>query len=156
MANFKSLTTKVSQEFIDWRADHAKLYRQGKRTDEQFLLDLDSEIHEYTLISNGLVEPHDDMMVDYECDEWGNVDVKFIDKWYNISCSKMLWMLKQRYTVDHYEFCEWVDRPDRPLEVGDMVTWQPIAVIHYDDIMDNLKTSQYNGFYVDVRKLCAT
>ena len=101
---------EVTQDFIDHRTEKAALYNKRGRSEERFLMDLDAEIHEYYMIKSGEWEDEpDDWRIDalvYGPDGTITFDVKFISKWYNISCTKMLNHLQQEGVVDEYAFYE--------------------------------------------------
>jgi hypothetical protein len=84
---------------------------------------------------------------------YGDVDVKFVKKWYNLTCQKLIYILKQRDLIEHFIFCEWAERPERLLEAGDIVKVNVLGAIKYWKVLDALRTSQFNGYYVDVKKL---
>lgn len=147
---------EVTQDFIDHRAEKQSLYNKRGRRTEQFLMDLDAEIHEYYMIKNEEWNDEDDWRVDAWVetpDGINRFDVKFISKWYNISCTKMLNHLQQEEILDGYRFMEWVIRPDRPLAVGDRVTINELGYVSYRELRDLIKVSRgkWGGFYADVR-----
>lgn len=150
---------EVTDEFIAHRSEKAALYNRRGRKEEQFLMDLDAEILEWYMIKMGEWEDDpDDWMVDAivpDPDGWKRIDVKFISKWYNISCTKMHNILQQRRVLDGYLFAEWVQRPDRPLRAGDTVTVNAIGYIDYEDLVDGIKVSRgkWGGFYADPRSM---
>lgn len=143
----------VTEEFINLRTDKRNLYNRRGRTEEAFLMDLDAELYEHHMITTGQWEDYDDWKVDAVVPGVGNVDVKFISKWYNISNVKMLNILQQRFILDAYVFMEWVGRPQRPLEAGDEVDIRYVKTLLYDDLCDRIKVSRgkWGGFYADVR-----
>lgn len=150
----------VTQEFIDHRTEKSKLYNKRGRGERDFLMDLDCEILEWYMINvtEEWMEDPDDWMVDAivpDPDGYKRIDVKFISKWYNISCTKMHNIIQQRRVIDSYLFMEWVERPDRPLAVGDNVAVNPIGYIGYEDLLDGIKVSRgkWGGFYADPRKM---
>ena len=150
----------VSEQFIAHRGEKYNQYNRRGRDETKFLMDLDAELLEFHMI-NELEEwedEPDDWMVDAivpDPDGWKRIDVKFISKWYNISCTKMHNILQQRKVLDGYIFCEWVSRPDRPLEAGDKVEINCIGYIPYEDLVDDIKVSRgkWGGFYSDPRKM---
>ena len=150
----------VTQDFIDHRTEKAALYNKRGRSHDQFLKDLDAEIYEHYMISTGDWQDEDDWRVDAYVETADGIyrfDVKFISKWYNISCTKMLNHLQQEGIVDGYNFMEWVNRPDRPLEVGDTVEVRALGVISYDELRSLIRVSRgkWGGFYADVRTYLA-
>lgn len=150
------VTIEVTQDFIDHRTEKAALYNKRGRSDNRFLMDLDAEIYEWYMINHGDWNAHEDWRVDavQPCGDY--VDVKFISKWYNISCTKMHNIIQQRNVLDGFVFMEWVDRPERPLECGDRVTVRRLGYIEYDSLLGLIQVSRgkWGGFYADVRKVC--
>ena len=142
----------VDKDFLAHVDKKMKLYNPRGRTKDKLRMDIECEIHEFNQIKRGNWYEHEDWKVDAVTDI-GNIDVKFINKWYNVSCKKMLNLIQQRRDVDYYHFFEWLERPNRPLREGDEVSYRELGILHYDEVMDNLQTSQFNGFYVDVRKM---
>jgi len=147
------LEINVTQDFIDQREDRAKIYNPGKRSELQLRLDIECEIYEWYMISESKWDDDDRWQVDGVCPIYGNVDVKFVKKWYNITCQKLIYILRQRDITEHFFFCEWSKRPERLLEAGDKVTINLLGAVPYWDLLDNIKTSKYNGYYADVKKL---
>ena len=145
---------EVTEDFIKERTDKTNLYNQRERSENKFLMDLDCEIVEHLHIKQGLWEPHDSWMVDAVIDG-KNCDLKFIQKFWNISSRKIVNILRQRNTIDEYHFWEWVRRPHRPLRAGDEVEVRQVGVLHYDVVADNLQASFKvpGGHYVAVRTL---
>ena len=139
----------VGQDFIDYRTDKAQLYKRRGRTETQFLMDLDCELHEYIMIREGVWDESDDWRVDAITPY--RVDVKFIQKYYNISPIKMCNILAQRGVLDGYLFMEWIERPNRPLEAGDEVVFRQITYMDYEELLDEIKPSRFNGHYADIR-----
>ena len=144
------LTFTVPAEFLEYRAEKAKLYNRRGRNENKFLMDLDCEFHEWTMIKEGLWEPSDDWRIDaYTLGK--AIDVKFISKWYNISPLKMCNILQQRFILDGYLFFEWITRPGTPLQEGDEISYRQVRYVDYETLLDNVRVSKYNGHYVDVR-----
>ena len=147
----------VTDEFIAHRTAKAGIYNGRGRSEEQFLMDLDCEIYEWHMINSNIWLDSNDWKIDAvvpDPDGYKAVDVKFISKWYNISCTKMHNILQQRRILDGYLFCEWTSRPNRPLQAGDEVEFKEIGYIEYEDLVDEIKVSRgkWGGFYADVRK----
>ena len=145
----------VDQGFIDQRDERAGIYNPGNRTIEQLKRDIECEIHEYMMIREGVWEDHESWKVDGVAPGIGNVDVKFIDKYYNISHKKMAYLCWQSTHVHYFIFMEWVRRPDRLLRVGDEVEYRQVGVLSYDEFLKHVRPSNYNsGYYVHVRSVC--
>ena len=72
----------VSQEFVDQCIARSNIYNAGERSEQQLIRDIECEIFEYHMISTDQWDDHDSWKVDGVSDVYGNVDVKFIDKFY--------------------------------------------------------------------------
>ena len=144
---------EVTEGFIDHRTEKTFLYNTRKRSTEKFLMDLDAELLEYHMIHNGYWEEHESWMVDAIDDHGQTIDVKFIDKWYNISNQKMLNILQQRNILDVYSFWEYTERPDRPMRQGDKISVRHVNDVSYGSLADNIRVSRgkWGGFYADPR-----
>ena len=154
-------TIKVTQDFIDHRESKRELYNQRGRTDRKFLMDLDAEIYEYMMIKEGMWDDDPDWRVDAHIpnpDGAISVDVKFISKYYNLTPTKVCNILQQRDVLHGFMFMEWVQKPSRPLQVGDDVVVRQLGYMSIEDLMDNIKPStNYKDWgtshYVNVHKI---
>ena len=147
------LEITVDQGFVDQCVKHSKIYNAGQRSQERLIRDIECELYEYYMISNNLWDKHDSWKVDGVSEVYGNVDVKFIDKYYNIAHKKMAYLAWQSTDLNTFIFCEWVERPDRKLKAGDVVKINVVGYMSYMDFLKNLQPSYYNaGYYVNVRK----
>ena len=152
------ITIPVTQEFIDQRDARAEKYNPRGRTLEKLKMDIECEIFEWWMIHENKWDDSDRWEIDGICPVYGNVDVKFVKKWYNLSCQKLIYLLRQRDIVETFLFCEWKYRPmdgvaDRLLVDGDTVQVNVLGGLGYWDLIDSLKTSKYNGFYADVKSI---
>ena len=145
----------VNSNFLKHREEKFNQYNQRGRTDRKFLMDLDAELLEHTMIEKGRWFPHPSWMVDFMDKEGKSYDVKFIRGYWNVSREKTLNVIKQRNILNYFIFFEWDSKPNRPLQDGDEVTVQLVKTLTYDEVADNLRKSykEPDGFYVDVRKL---
>ena len=160
-----TLSIEVTEEFVAERERKVPLYNKKawKRgmTDAEIRaakMRIDCELYEYAMIKSGdWEEEPDDWKIDgYIISDAGHtpVDVKTISKYFNIDRYKMLNIIRQRDAIDGFVFVEWIDRPDRPTEVGDVVTIGVVGYLSFDEVLDNLLVSgKTDGYYVDVRKL---
>ena len=146
----------VTQDFIDQRDARAKKYNARGRSDLELRMDIECEVFEWHMIKEGKWKDDDRWEIDGHCPVYGAVDVKFVKKWYNIPCQKMVYLLRQRDITNSFMFCEWVERPERLLEAGDEVAVRVLGAIDYWELIDSLRTSKYNGFYVDVKRQLQT
>jgi len=147
----------VTQEFVDQCIARSNIYNAGERSEQQLIRDIECEIFEYHMISTDQWDDHDSWKVDGVSDVYGNVDVKFIDKFYNIAHKKMAYLAWQSTDVETFVFCEWVNRPERLLKAGDEVEINVIGILSYMDFLKNLRPSKFNaGYYVNARQVAQT
>ena len=97
----------VPEEFIWYRGEKAKQYNKRGRTDRAFHMDIDCELLEWTMIKWGEWYEHPDWKVDAITPEGLQVDVKFIQKYWNLSGSKITNIIQQRRYIHEYHFYEW-------------------------------------------------
>ena len=147
----------VPEEFIWYRSQKAKQYNQRGRTDRAFLMDIDCELLEWSMIKWGEWYEHPDWKVDAITPEGKQVDVKFIQKYWNLSGSKITNIIQQRRHIHEYHFYEWVSRPKRPLESKDEVECNLVGELSYDTVADGIRPSfkAQGQYYLDARKLLA-
>ncbi len=145
----------VPEDFITYRAEKAKQYNQRGRTERKFLMDIDCELYEFLMIKEGIWDPHESWMVDAVTPTGTHIDVKFIQKYWNLSGSKITNILQQRRIIDEYQFMEWKDRPKRPFEAGDEVECDIVGELSYDQVADNIRPSfkAQGQYYLDARRL---
>ena len=144
----------VPDEFIVQRNERKEKYNARGRDDKKHLMDIDCELFEYYHLEEVPGYSDDDRWEIDMVKGHKNIDCKCITKWYNISQMKMCYLLRQHGATTHFQFWEWTERPDRPLEAGDEVVMQDLGTIKYWDVLKNIQPSGYNGgYYVNVRKL---
>ena len=141
-------TIKVTDEFIDYR--DARPFVDTARVET--IARADCELYEWQMAKENLWEPGKNWMIDGVSDKYGKVDVKMIDKYWNLAPLKVRHIFRQRNDIDHYYFIEKVEWPDGPLIAGDKVTVRFLGVMTWDEVADSIEPSKYNGMYVDVRK----
>ena len=148
-------TVTVCEEFISHRTDKAEIYNMRGRTESRFLQDLDCEIVEFTKILVGEWFEHPTWHVDAITREGHNIDVKFVQEYWNLSKTRTSNIMRQYGIVNYYHLYEWVDRPKRPLEVGDVVSFRQVGVLSYEQVMQSMMPSKHEpgGYYVAIRKL---
>lgn len=146
-----SIKIKIKKSFIDQCNERAKIYKAGPgRTQEKLRRDIECEVYEWYMIDSKQAKDHDSWKVDMILPNLGKVDVKLISKYYNIGCKKFLHILDQEGEVDNFLFVSWVKRPDRELKAGDTVEIKILGHMSYNQVRSNVKTSRFNGYYVDV------
>ena len=144
---------RVTEDYIADRDHKSTIYNPGNRSKEKFLKDIECEILEYTLIKRDKWRScPEDWRIDAVDPILGAIDVKFINKWYNISCKKYIYLNQQRGTTDAYVFAEWINRPTGLLEAGQEVQVNLIGWLPYETALKRVQVSGFNGFYLDARK----
>lgn len=156
MLTYTKHDIKVKKAFVDQCNERAKIYNARGRKPEQLRRDIEAEIFEWYMIDSKQAKDHDSWKVDMVLPNWGKVDVKLINKYYNISCTKLLHILQQEGEVDNYVFIEYIKRPDRILKAGDKVSIRVLGHLSYNQLKENLKVSRFNGYYVDIHRLLGT
>lgn len=147
------ITFEVTRKMIMTRNERAKKYNPNGRGHRQLLKDIECEFYEQFMISKNYWRNVAGWEVDAFHPDYGNIDVKCIDKWYNIPCKKMKYLIQQRDKVDYFYFIKWMNKGPAPLVTGEKVSFATIGVVPYWKLMDNVQVSNYNGFYADVRRL---
>ena len=154
MQKFIDITVKRS--FVTQCNKRAEIYGLNGRTKAKQRRDIEAEIYEWYMIDIKQAKDHDSWKVDMILPNLGAVDVKLIGKYYNSSCQKFLHILQQKGTVDNYVFIQWVKRPERNLKTGDRVRIKILGHLSHDQVCAQVKTSRFNGYYVDVHKFLGT
>ena len=149
-------TITVKRSFVTQCNKRAKIYKANGRSQERLRRDIEAEIFEWYMIDSGQAEDHPSWKVDMILPTLGKVDVKLISKYYNIACKKFLHILQQKGEVDNYVFIQYTERPDRQLKTGDQVKVKVLGHMSHDQITSNVKTSRFNGYYVDVHGFLGT
>ena len=147
-----TLDIRVTDDYIKDRDYKATIYNPGNRSKEKFLKDIECEILEHYMINRDVWTGSDTWKIDAVDPILGAIDVKFITKWYNISCKKYIYLNQQRGTTDAYVYAEWLNRPERLLEAGDTVCVNVIGWLPYETALSQVQVSKFNGFYIDARK----
>lgn len=148
--------TIVNSDFMEYREQCFEQYNANGRTDRKFLMDLDCEIIEHTLIAAGEWQSGLDIGNNWEVDaviDGKNVDLKVIGgAYWNISPRRIVNILRQRNLIHEYHFWQWLVRPSRPLRIGDEVSAVRRGILTYDQVADNVNASfkQAGGHYVDL------
>ncbi len=142
----------VTHDFIKQRDERSKIYNPGKRSQNQLLKDIECEILEHHLINSRIWKDDDRWEIDGHDPILGAVDVKFIQKYYNIDCKKFLYLLKQRGITNAFVFAEWTKRPTDILKAGDEVEVNTLGWLPYEEAIKKVQVSGFGGYYIDVRK----
>ena len=146
----------VNEDFMKHKEWALENYNKYGRTDRAHSMAIDCELYERTMIEEGYWKKSSDWRID-GIDRGIAVDVKTLaGKYFNINTGqKILNIIAQRNVIYGYQFVEWVDRPNRPLALGDRVEVSCLGLLTYDMLADNIKVSMKvpHGYYADVRRL---
>ena len=141
----------ADQDFIVHRNICVELFPSYERTLEQRMIHADNTLLEYTLIQRNLVEKPYDKVHDFCVHEY-KIDVKCIQSvWYSIPEHKekksLSWMKTgiETHNLTHFGFYK-MNRPIRPLEVGDNLTFKYIKLEDADHVLNNLEASKFGGY----------
>ena len=141
---------KVSQEFIEHRNTLKEVFRSNGRSDTQRTMNADCVLLEYYLLLNKFVDAPNHIGHDFIWNDQ-KVDLKLItSKYFNVPEDKVLWYM-QNIRSNHltsFAFYKYEEPPDRPLVVGDIVSFRILDAISALDVMNNLKKShKSDGYY---------
>jgi hypothetical protein len=146
----------VDQDLIEYRNIQVELLPPDGRTLEERMIDADCTLLEYILIQRKLVEKSYDNVHDFCVHEY-KIDVKCVNtKYYNIPKEKsrrnIPWMKKafENNNLTHFAFYH-MNRPLRPLEVDDKITFEYLKLESADHVLKNLQESKYDGYYYRVK-----
>lgn len=144
----------VDKKFIEQREANLLIYKRGKRTEDKHRQNIDCELYEYEMIKSGEWLDHPMWFTDAITED-GNVEVKFIQKYFNIAAHKRKFAIEKQLTENgSFVFVEKVDWPARALEEGDVVEINVVGTLTSSTVRKNMSSSNYNsGYYVDVRNL---
>jgi hypothetical protein len=153
----------IDQAFIDYRNQMKWKFKANGRDENTRLMHADCLILEYAMIQSAFATESYCKEFDYEVRMYNaKVDAKIFDQWFNISLDKLKWYLMniEKGLLTHFAFYRWVNKPTKPLEVGDVVQLELIQVRSAAELMErledgsfkNLSTSQYDGYYYTPRK----
>ena len=145
----------VPEEFIWYRSERAEEYNQGSRSDNKFMMDLDCELVEWYKMKHSDWIEHPSWMVDAMTADGVKLDVKFVQKYWNISRQRAQNIMHQYGTVDEYHLYQWVDRPKRPFKCGDECEVRLAGILQYGDVVRNIRYSRKepSGYFVDYQSL---
>lgn len=144
----------VPRSFITHRNKRAIAFNKDKTIDDKALMRADCELYEYHMERENLWEGSQHWSYDGVSDKYGKVDVKVIDKWWNLPIRKAWNVFRQQGIIDHFYFIEKIDWPDRPLKTGDTVKVGFIGVMTFNEVCSKIEVSKIPryGYYVDVKK----
>ena len=156
----------ITETFIRLRNEKMTQLRQGDRSDNKFMKDVDclmleEWLIELELVDAPLLEHHTKGgACVYDCRVGDSyIDFKCIDKnlYYNVSKQKLETHPWVQAGIDeglltHYCFYR-MHRPyDRPLIVDDVVNFELINVLNSQYVLDSLQYSNFGGKYYKVSK----
>ncbi|NBP03589.1 MAG: hypothetical protein EBU90_26540 [Proteobacteria bacterium] len=141
---------KVSQDFINYRDNLKDVFRPNSRSETQRTMNADCVLFEYQLLLNKFVHKpthkgHDFIWNDQK------VDLKLIaSKYFNIPDDKVMWYMNNIHNkeVTSFVFYKYENPPERPLVVGDTVSFRIVEAVSAKEVMDNIRISnKTNGYY---------
>lgn len=145
-------SVEVDQDFIDARDIRVKQFKANGRSIETRLKHADCTLLEHTLIKNEQVEKPENKWHDF-CVQDSKIDVKCIEStWYSPKTDNIPWMLEgiKRGMLTHFGFYH-MQRPNRPLQIGDKIFFEYIKVEDAMTVLNGLKISKFNGYYYGVK-----
>ena len=146
-------TIKVPTGWMDYRDKRVVQLNKGVQVvTNAMLARVDCEVYEYVMIQDNIWGDFPGWQIDGYSDKYGAVDVKVIEKYWNIAPLKVRHIFRQRNAIDHYYFIEKINWPEGLLVDGDEITIGFLGVMTWDEVADSIEPSRYNGMYVDVRK----
>jgi hypothetical protein len=146
----------VDESFIQYRDDLRSKFRKNGREEEQMILNADRLLLEWILLKRGLVQESVDKLHDF-CLQNYFIDLKCIaTKYLNINramSSKLAWMRDgiSKNLLTHFAFYK-MHGPKRGLQVNDEIQFEYLNCIEASHVLNNLKTSRYDGYYYEVTK----
>lgn len=154
---------EIDQAFIDYREQMKWKFHQGNRTDEQFTMNRDCLIIEYSLVQWALATAAYSKEYDIELPVFNaRIDIKVVsgDYWnitkYPGMPDKREWYIENvnKGLLTHYAFYRYKVKPNRPLIVGDKVSFNLIEVSTAKDVLNKTVPSIRNpgGWFYQVKK----
>lgn len=145
----------IDQAFIDYRNQMKWKFKANGRDDNTRLMHADCLIIEYSMIQGGMASNPGGKEADISLDNFNaKVDIKIYDKWFNIPSDKVEWYMMniKKGLLTHFAFYRWVNKPLKPLEVGDVVQTSFTSVVPAEEVLRNVNISQYDGYYYIPKK----
>lgn len=143
----------IDEDFIEYRNEHKDKFAAAGRTEEKRLMHADCLLIEYTLLDKKFVLRPENIKHDFIYDNH-KVDVKIITtQWFNVPADKVAWYMgniRSRDLTD-FAFFKFNEQPMRPLKVGDKVKIKLCEVRNAEEVMNELKVSQGDGYYYQVK-----
>lgn len=145
----------IDQAFIDHRDSMKDRFRASGRDDNTRLMHADCLAVEYNLLDKGLVSEPTSIFHDFIY-EGAKVDCKIVtSKYFNVPDDKVIYYMKNIRANDltHFAFYKWDKHPDRPLQVGDVVSFKLCEVVDAERVMNKVEVSSYGGYYYRVKNI---
>jgi hypothetical protein len=146
----------IDKAFIDYRNQMKHKFKANGRDDNTRLMNADCLIIEYSMVQSAFATESYCKEFDFEVRVYNaKVDVKIYDKWFNIPADKVEWYLMniKKGLLSDFAFYRWVNKPLKPLVVGDVVQVELVEVRNAKEVMQNLNVSQYDGYYYIPKKI---
>jgi hypothetical protein len=145
----------IDQAFIDYRNQKKQQFGANGRDDNTRLMHADCLIIEYSMVQSAFASESYCKEFDFEIRKYNSkVDVKIYNKWFNVPAEKTNWYLMNinKGLLTDFAFYKWVNKPLKPLEVGNVVQVELVEVRNAKEVMQNLSISQYGGYYYIPKK----
>lgn len=145
----------IDQAFIDYRNQMKWKFKANGRDDNTRLMNADCLIIEYSLIQGAMASNPGGKEADILLEDYNSkIDIKIYDKWFNIPSDKVTWYTNniRENLLSHFAFYRWVNKPVKPLEVGDVVQVSLTSVVLAEEVLRNVNVSQYDGYYYIPKK----
>ena len=145
----------IDQAFIDYRDQMKWKFQSNGRDENTRTMHADCLIIEYSIVQAALAEESYCKEFDIELRQFNaKVDIKIVDKWFNVPSDKVEWYVKNiaKGMLSHFAFFQWTVKPTKPLVVGDKVSFKLLEVRPAREVMENLSKSQYDGYYYTPKK----
>lgn len=145
----------IDQAFIDYRNQMMWKFKANGRDENTRLMHADCLIIEYSLIQGAMASDPGGKEYDIDIKDFNaKIDIKIYDKWFNIPSDKVEWYMMniRKGLLTHFAFYKWVNKPAKPLVVGDVVQVNLTSVVSAEEVLKNVNISQYDGYYYIPKK----
>lgn len=144
----------VDQGFLDHRAEAVKEFNDYGRDEYTKQLHCDCLLLEYTQLKRGLVEETDHIASDYSFNDVLIDNKVLTGPYWNISQSKFNWHKEciQKDLLHYFAFFRFDQQANKPLELGDQVSFKLIEVLEAQQALDMTSRSNYEGRYLPIPK----
>ena len=145
----------ITEDFIQHRNEMKDKFGDwdGERTPIKKLMDSDCLIIEYMLLKDGVVDKPENIQHDFILKNF-KVDIKVIQKWFNISSRNFNRFYTNTINGDltHFAIYRFVTKHDKPFEVGDVCEVELIEVNDSRSVLKAASPSTFEGYYYNATK----